>query len=329
MPHNAIMSLPVDGVAGLDVGGTFLKGARLDGAGRVQARLHEPIDRGSADGILEQLTRAVRQLEAEAGEVQAVGVGLPAIVENRTGRVRRSPNLPILDGLAVGEELKRRSGRPAFAENDANAAALGEAWQGAGRGAHVVLYVTLGTGVGGALVVGGRVYEGATGYAGEIGHVQIDPAGRPCPCGSWGCVETVAGAAGWALRAAEARAQRDSRLRDAELNPAVIVDAARDGDAVALEVVQGTARALGTGIAGALNLLNPDRVVIGGGVSAAGRFLLDPIVAEVRKRTFPDVFAAADFRLAELGGEAGAIGAGRVAILAPSRDAGPSGCGDV
>jgi glucokinase len=302
-------------VVGLDVGGTFLKGACLDGEGRVLARLHEPVDRASSDGLLDQLTRAVRHLETEGCPVQAVGVGLPAIVEARTGRVRCSPNLSILDGLAVGQELSERTGRPAVAENDANAAAQGEAWLGAGRGAHVIFYVTLGTGVGGALVIEGRVYEGATGYAGEIGHVQIDPAGRPCGCGSWGCVETVAGSGGWIARADEGRAKRPSSLGGAELNPEVIVTAAQAGDQVALEVVDGTAHALGIGIAGALNLLNPDRVVIGGGVSAAGPFLLDRIVAEVQRRSFPDVFAAAEFRRAELGGDAGAIGAGRVAML--------------
>jgi glucokinase len=302
-------------VVGLDVGGTFLKGACLDGNGRVLARLHEPIGRASAEALLDQLNRAVRQLESEGGPVEAVGVGLPAIVEARTGRVRRSPNLSILDGLAVGQELCQKTGRPAFAENDANAAAQGEAWLGAGRGAHVVFYVTLGTGVGGALVIEGRVFEGATGYAGEIGHVQIDPGGRPCGCGSWGCVETVAGSAGWVARAEEGRSRRPSSLRGRELNPEVSVTAAQAGDELALEVVDGTAHALGIGIAGALNLLNPDRVVIGGGVSAAGAFLLDRIVAEVKRRAFPDVVAASEFRLAELGGEAGAIGAGRVAML--------------
>jgi glucokinase len=306
-----------DGVAGLDVGGTFLKGARLDGSGRVTAKLHEPIGRDSAGALLDQLARAVSRLEAEGGPVAAVGVGLPAIIESRSGRVRRSPNLSILDGLEVGQELTRRTGRPAFAENDANAAAQGEAWLGAGRGAQVIFYVTLGTGVGGALIIGGRVYEGASGYAGEVGHVQIDPHGRPCGCGSWGCVETVAGSGGWVTRAEAARAERPSALQGVEdLNPEVIVTAAQAGDKVALEVVQGAACALGVGIAGALNLLNPERVVIGGGVSKAGTFLLDRIVAEVKPRTFPDVFAAAEFRLAELGGGAGAIGAGRVAMLA-------------
>jgi glucokinase len=303
-------------VVGLDLGGTFLKGARLDASGRVCARLHEQTARDSPESLLDQLARGVAGLEAEGGPVAAVGVGLPAIVENESGRVRRSPNLSVLDGLAVGQELTRRTGRPAFPENDANAAALGEAWLGAGRGGKAVLYVTLGTGVGGAIVIEGRVYEGAAGYAGEIGHVQVDPRGRPCGCGSWGCVETVAGSAGWVARAEQARAERETSLRGVPLDPAAIVAAAQAGDAVALEVVQESARALGVGIAGALNLLNPDRVVVGGGVSAAGTFLLDRVVAEVKLRVFPDVFAAAQFRLAELGGEAGSIGAGRVAMLA-------------
>ena len=133
-----------------------------------------------------------------------------------------------------------------------------------------------------------------------------------------GLRETVAGSGGWVSRAEAARAQRPSALRGVDLNPEVIVAAAQAGDEVALEVVQGAAHALGMGIAGALNLLNPNRVVVGGGVSKAGAFLLDRVVAEVKARTFPDVFAAAEFRLAELGGDAGAIGAGRVAMLALS-----------
>lgn len=306
---------PETGTVGLDLGGTFLKGARLDPAGKVLARLHEPVDRETPGALFDQLGRAVKRLEAEAGPAGAVGLGVPGIIESSTGRVRSAPNLPVLDGLAVGEELSRRVGRPAYGENDANAAALGEVWLGAGRGGQVVLYVTLGTGVGGAVVIGGRVFEGASGYAGEIGHVQIDPRGRPCGCGSWGCVETVAGSAGWVYRAEQARQARTSSLRGLPLDPKVIVTEAKAGDAAALEVVDGTAQALGAGLAGALNLLNPDRVVIGGGVSAAGPFLLDRIVAEIRRRTFAHVFAAAQIRLAELGADAGAIGAGRVAMV--------------
>jgi glucokinase len=300
---------------GLDVGGTFLKAALVSAEGEVQARLHQPTARESADALLDQLAAATRQLETDAAPVAAIGIGLPGIVDRRTGRLRRLPNLHVMDGIDAGQEMQRRTGHPAIAENDANAAALAEAWKGAGRDAVNVLLVTLGTGIGGGLVFGGRIWGGVSGYAGEVGHLQVDPAGLPCGCGSWGCVETFAGAPYWALHAREALARApQSRLHGRDLDPEVIVAAAQAGDQVALSVVDGAASALGAGIGAALNLLNLDRVVIAGGVAAAGAFLLDRIVEQTRRRIFPHVFADASFRLAELGGDAGVIGAARVAM---------------
>jgi glucokinase len=303
---------------GLDVGGTFLKGALVSADGEVSARLHQPIARASAEALLSQLASATVQLESGSGPAVAIGVGLPGIVNRRTGKLYRPPNLPMIDGIDAAQELTRRTGRRALAENDANAAALAEAWKGAGRDAVNVLLVTLGTGIGGGIVLGGRIWEGTSGYAGEIGHMQVDLGGAArCGCGSWGCVETFAGAPGWARQAQEALAGgRPSRLHGLGLDPAVIVEAARAGDEVALGVVDGVAGALGAGIGAALNLMNLDRVVVGGGVAAAGPFLLDRIVEHTRRRVFPHVFADASFRLAELGGDAGVVGAARAAMLA-------------
>jgi predicted NBD/HSP70 family sugar kinase len=232
---------------GLDVGGTFLKAARIDARGRVLRQIHEPIRKETAAELLGQFETAIRELEKD-GPARAVGLGLPGIVERKTGVLKSAPNVQVLSGAFVGRELEALSGRATFAENDANAAALAESWLGAGRTAEHILFVTLGTGVGGGLV-------------------------------------------------------------------AVIVEAAREGDAVALEVVQGTARALGIGIAATLNLVNVDRVVIGGGVAQAGPFLLDRIAQETRTRTFAHVFDDVDFRAAELGADAGIVGAARVAMV--------------
>jgi len=306
-----------DTYVGLDVGGTFLKGARIDATGRVLSRLHQPIRKSTSAEIMEQLASAVETLEGKDGAAAGVGVGLPGIVEIGKGRVRNAPNVPVLDGLRVGEELEARSGRAAFAENDANAAALAESWLGAGRGADHVLYVTLGTGVGGGLVFDGRIWTGRNGYAGEIGHIQVDPKGAPCGCGSWGCLETIAGIPGWG-RQAQSRLDggRESSLRGKPLlDPEVIVEAARGEDEVALEVVDEASRAVGVGVAAVLNLLNIDRVVIGGGVANAGFFLLERIAEESRRRTFAHVFADVTFRLAELGGDAGVVGAARVGMI--------------
>jgi glucokinase len=315
--HNFDMPAPDAAYIGLDVGGTFLKGARIDATGKVLSRLHEPIRKGNSAEILGQLAGAVETLEKGVGPSLAVGVGLPGIVEMTRGRVRSAPNVPALDGLKVGEELETRTGRAAFAENDANAAALAEAWLGAGRGASHVLYVTLGTGVGGGLVFDGRIWMGRNGYAGEIGHIQVEPQGHPCGCGSWGCLETIAGVPGWTRRAEALLATgRASTLTGrTPLDPQVIVEAARGDDAVALEVVDGAARAVGVGVAAVLDLLNVDRVVVGGGVASAGFFLLERIAEETRRRTFPHVFADVTFRLAELGPDAGVVGASRVGMI--------------
>jgi glucokinase len=307
---------PPSDAIGLDVGGTSLKSARVDGAGQVLEHLEEAVRKQTQSALLEQMQGAVRRLETVHGPCSAVGVGLPGIVDANSGRVRNAPNVPVLNGVDVAAEMQRRTGRPSFAENDANAAALAEAWMGAGRGAERMLFVTLGTGVGGGLVFDGRTWGGRSGFAGEVGHIQVDPAGVPCGCGSWGCVETIAGVPGWERRARAALPGRDSVLREAALlDPATIVAAAREGDTLALELVDEAASAVATGVAAALDLLNLDRVVIGGGVSRAGLLLLDRIVEHARRRTFAHVFADACFRLAELGAEAGAVGAARVALL--------------
>jgi glucokinase len=300
---------------GLDVGGSFLKGALVDPSGKVVERLHEPIAKGSLEGLLDQLERAANGLGGQ-GRARAIGLGIPGIVEQEEARVRHAPNVPVLNGFALAEEMKRRTTLPAFLENDANAAGLAEAWRGAGRGSQDQLFVTLGTGIGAGVILGGRIWSGKSGYAGEVGHIQVQPDGAPCGCGSRGCVETIAGIDGWVRRAEQAlSSSRDSALRGQRLDPEAIVNAAKAGDGVALEIVEGAAGALGVGIGAALNLLNLDRVVVGGGVSAAGEFLLERIAAAVRARTFPQVFADASFRLAELGGDAGVVGAARVAMV--------------
>jgi glucokinase len=245
-------------------------------------------------------------------------VGLPGIVDRRTSRLQGVPNLPALAALKdvdLAGELARRADCPAFLENDGNTAGLAEAWRGAGRDASSVLYVTLGTGVGGAIVLEGRLWRGHSGYAGEVGHIQIDPRGRPCGCGSVGCVETIVGIAGWVRRAGELRASQSTRLAEVALEPATIVAAAREGDPAALQVVDEVARALAQVIGGLINALNFERCVIGGGVAAAGTFLLDRIARETRARCWARVFEDCSFRLAELGNDAGVVGAARVAMI--------------
>jgi glucokinase len=301
---------------GLDVGGTNLKGARMDESGEVLARLHEPVVREQPEDLLAQFERAVMTLRGDA-QVLAVGIGLPGIVDHATARLRGVPNLPALAALRdldLAAEVEARTGCATFVENDGNAAGLAEAWLGAGRGAESMVFLTLGTGVGGAVILRERLWTGRSGYAGELGHVQLDPAGEPCGCGSRGCLETVVGIAGWSRRVAEKIKTRSSRLTGQKIEPATIVAAAREGDEVSIEVVDETARALGQALGGLINTLNPERAVIGGGVAAAGAFLLDRVVRDTKKCCWPQAFEDCSFRLAELGADSGVVGAARVAM---------------
>jgi glucokinase len=304
---------------GLDIGGTFLKGGLVDGSGAVLTRLHEPVAQTSPDDLLRQIDGAVLSLGG-SHPVRALGIGLPGIVDHETGRLSGVPNLPALaalKGMALGREIERRTGIPTVLENDANALGLAEAWRGAGRDAGSVVFLTLGTGVGGAVVLNGVLWRGKSGYAGEIGHMQLDPGGFPCGCGSRGCLETIVGIRGWIRRAEEGLRRRESSLAGRALEPATIVAAAREGDGLALDIIDETARALGQALGCILNLLNVERIVIGGGVAAAGAFLLDRVVAETRRRCWPQGFEDCAFRLASLGGDAGVVGAARVAMLRP------------
>lgn len=305
-----------DAYVGIDIGGSTLKGARLDASGSIAERVSESLSTSSGEDLLAQVARVVVTLrDGAADRVAGVGVGVPGIVDRATGRVRVSPTVPVLNGVDVAAEVARRTGLPAFADNDANASALAEALRGAGRGARDLLYLTLRTGIGAGLVLNGRIYSGRSGFAGEIGHIQVDPRGVACGCGLVGCVETVAGVKGWLRRAEAALATRHSSLKGRPLDPVAITEAARAGDAVALDVVDGTARALAVGIAAALQLLDVEKVVVGGGVAAAGPFLLDRIAAETRRRVFAHVYEDCTFALGELGHDAGVIGAGCLAVV--------------
>lgn len=304
---------PAASYIGLELASGTLRGGRVNAAGRRVAQYEQPLARSSVEALVNQLVAAVKAVDATGDEAaRAVGLAIPGIVAGN--RVTLCANRPLLNDLDLGDLLSRRLGKPALLENDANAAALAEAWQGAGRGGRSVLFIELGTGIGAGIVTDGRVWPGPNGYAGEVGHVQVEPNGVPCGCGSRGCLETIAGAAGWTRRARAALPGRASRLtRDADQT--AILAAAAEGDAVAAEIVVDTGRALGVTLAAAIGLLNLDRVVIGGG-PAACPMLLDAIVAEAKQRTLPRAFAECSFRLSELTEGACVLGAARVARVA-------------
>jgi glucokinase len=293
---------------GVDVGGSAIKLGAVapDGSAREERALAPSPD---AALVLDALASALRELGHRPPA--PVGVGLPGLFDRRAGRVLASPNLPWLEGLAIGDELSGRLAlEPASVrlENDANAAALGELWLGAGRDARDFLLVTLGTGVGGGLVLGGELVLGA-GLAGEIGHVVVDPEGPPCGCGGRGCVEALASASA-ARRRALAAGLPAERPGDLEL----LAERARAGPGPERELARAIGADLGRGLAAAVALLDLRRFLFGGGFSAA----LDTLEAGIRQgiaeRAYGDRGSSIRLERALLGASAGWIGAAAIGL---------------
>ncbi len=309
---------------GVDLGGTTVRAGLVDAAGSILRELSLSTESERADDLFRQLTTLVRELNGDpeaSGRVAAVGVGLPGLVNSGTHQVVMLPNLPDLSTIDLFNELKSLTGLPVVVDNDSNAAAYGEFVVGAGRGASTFLYIGIGTGIGAGLVVGGKVWRGANGYAGEFGHMTIDPDGIECPCGNVGCLETVASAPNIVRRARE-RLFRDrtsslSRLvipRDREFTSEDIANAAASGDDMAQLIMDRTAMFLGVALAGVVNMLNVDAIVLGGGVVlAAGDSLIEPVIEHTRRRAFGPSFEACRISAAQLGMSSGVVGAALLA----------------
>ena len=267
-----------------------------------------------------------------AGQLRGIGVGVPGLIDSETGRLVESPNLPGWSDYDVQGEIEQRLGTSVILENDANAAALGELWLGAGRGMESLCMYTLGTGVGGGFISQGRIWRGWNGMAGELGHCNVEPAGHPCGCGSWGCLEQYASANAVRRMAAEALASgAATELRamgNGNLDSLAVYECAMRGDAEAKKIFERVGRALGLAIAAMVNTLNLPLYAIGGGVSSAWDAFAPSMFDEVRKRSF--VYAgttAADgsglggrqrstrIVRAQLGGDGGLYGAARLPLM--------------
>src|SRR5688500_9841187 len=256
--------------------------------------------------------------EARGKDIVGVGIGSPGPLNTKTGVVLLTPNLgwtnmPLRDRVTASLAL------PATLDNDANCASFGEWWRGAARGANHVVGLTIGTGIGGGIVLGGSIYHGASDVAGEIGHMTIDSTGRRCKCGNYGCLEAYASGPAIALRAVEGiEAGVDTILGEMvrgkleDVTAATVYEGVVAGDAYATEVMKDTAKFLGAGIAHIINILNPEMVVIAGGVTRAGDHLFVPLKAEVRRRAFKSAEEVCRIVSGELPGTAGLVGAAAV-----------------
>ena len=312
-------------VVGVDLGGTNLALGAMTADGTNQYAMHTVPTRAElgADGVVARIVEGVERVIAETRAATGaprsaflgVGIGSPGPLDRQRGLVIMTPNLgwrdfPLRDRVQDGVKLQ------ATLDNDANCATLGEWWIGAAKGARDVVGLTIGTGIGGGLILDGKLYHGASDVAGEIGHATIDSTGRRCKCGNYGCLEAYASGPAIAERAREALAGGEPSMLSAmvgsdlsRITAATIYHAAHQGDALAVQVVRDTARFLGTGIANLLNIFNPEIVVLAGGVTQAGEALFEPLRAEVRRRAFKPAVDACRIVPGALEGNAGVVGA--------------------
>jgi glucokinase len=308
---------------GIDIGGTNIRAGVVDlkgailGDGRRSSRASDGFETtiGQAASAAEE---AMAKAGVRCGDLAAAGAGLPGIHRSREGITLWNPNFADgWRGRRTRDAIQEAVGLPVRIGNDVNVACLGECEFGAARGVKNVLMITLGTGIGGAIVVDGELVLGATEGAGEIGHTIIEPDGPECCCGSRGCFEVLAAKRPIINRALakldEGRSSTLQALPADEITPAVIVGAAKEGDELACEVVEETAYYIGLGLTNAINLLNPEMIIVGGGIALAGDILLEPVRRTVTKRALP--FSAEVCRIvaAQLGDDAGVIGAATLA----------------
>ena len=308
-------------VLAVDIGGTKLAAGVVDADGKMLERGEVPtLAHEGLEPVLERIVGLGRDLLARAAAqkepVQRIGIGCAGPVNLKAGKVFNPPNLPGWSEVSLVRHIESAFGLPAVLENDANAAALGEFRYGAGRGARSLVYFTVSTGIGGGIILDGKVWHGLKDAAGEVGHMTVCPDGPVCGCGNRGCLEAMASGPSIARRAREAvAAGRPTRLREVPVvTSADVVRLAQEGDAVAREVWDAAVKYLGIGVAAVITILAPERVVLGGGVTRAGGFLFEPLRAEVRRRVKLVPMESVRILPAALGPDVGILGAAAVAM---------------
>lgn len=312
---------------GIDLGGTTVKFGILTAEGSVQEKWAIETNtledgRHIVPNIIESLKHRLTMYGLTADDFIGIGMGSPGAVDRKNKTVTGAFNLNWADTQEVGSVIEKELGIPFAIDNDANVAALGERWVGAGANNPDVVFVTLGTGVGGGVIADGNLIHGVAGAGGEIGHIIVEPeTGFECTCGNNGCLETVASATG-VVRLARHMAEEyegDSAIKAAVDNGEQVTSkdifmAAAEGDKFADSIVDKVSEYLGLATANISNILNPDSVVIGGGVSAAGEFLRSRVESYFIRYAFPQVRRTTKVKLAELGNDAGIIGAASLAL---------------
>jgi glucokinase len=312
-------------IVGIDLGGTNIAAGAMptDGTREIAMRMVSTHAEEGADAVVDRIAALIEDVIAEtraetgAGreDFLGVGIGSPGPLDRARGVVIVTPNLGWRE-FPLRDEVAKRVNLPATLDNDANCATLGEWWCGAAKGGRNVVGLTIGTGIGGGLILDGKLYHGSSDTAGEVGHTTIDSTGRRCKCGNYGCLEAYTSGPAIAERAREALdGDGDSvmpSLVDGDpgrITAQTVFEAAKRGDALALEVVRDTAHFLGVGISNLINIFNPDILVVAGGVTQAGELLFNPLRAEVRRRAFKPSVEACRIVPGALPLSAGVVGA--------------------
>ena len=300
--------------AGIEVAMATMRGVLISEAGRTLDRRESKYE---PDNLIKSITDLAGELR-KSGEIKAVGLAIPGLVNRETDRVLVSTGLPFTAREHIHSELMEATGLRFELENDANAAAYGEYKAGAGRDARDIFYIGIGDAIGGAIILDGKLWTGASGCAGEIGHITIDTEGAECVCGNTGCLETIASGPN-ILRRARERLNRDSTSSLSRLAMQTSFTAgdlaleANNGDDFSVMMLERTGRSIGIAVASMINLLSIERIILGGAVIEAGDLILKPIIAEARKRSFQQCFEATKVVAAELGADGVAIGAALLA----------------
>ncbi len=307
-------------VIAADLGGTNLRIAAINAGGDIlqRGRRQTPRSNDSA-AIVRAITELTFELREKLdGELKPAvfAAAVPGVLDSANGLVFHSPNLPELDGSDFSSKLSESLGLPVVLENDANAAAIGENWLGSSRGLSSSVCITLGTGVGGGIMIDGRILSGADGSAGEVGHICVQPDGPPCGCGGRGCLEQYSSASAIVRMSRELLAEYpDSSLANIEsLSSAAVFSAGTAGDAMALEVFRRAGFYLGVVCASLINLLNPEAIVIGGGAAAGWDLFIGETMSQIKQRAFRRPAERVKIVRAVLGDDAGILGAARSAV---------------
>ena len=306
-------------VLAIDLGGTNLRMAVVGEDGRIEHRERcSTPQTGGPEAIVSAIANIAKLCTSAVGNnenVSILGAAVPAILNLTEGKIDIAPNLPMLDGVAFQTLLQKALGLTIIIENDATAAAIGEHWLGASQGLQNSICVTLGTGVGGGIIVNGQPLRGPDGTAGEIGHICVEPNGHPCGCGSWGCIEQYASATAIVRIAKEMIESLGSSIDTSRpFTARDVYYAAKQGDKAAVGTFRLMAEHLGLALAGLVNALNPEAIVFAGGMSAAWDMFIDATQAQITKRAFREPALRAKLVRAELGDDAGILGVASLAL---------------